>query len=326
MSYVGRFYRNIAQNVNSAVGPEFYDRTAADATIQAEDVQNYLLAISDFGKGMQDDINLYVTPNRLNNARFRQKLHSIANNIFRRQNPLRLMFKDISTFDAQNPIAGSLLKELNLRKKDRESTLIKKAFSTADVKIQSRLNALKSNLTFYNLTNNNSNNLPLPPFQRPPTFPPPLSLLTNFISPPPSPVSNNFDFLKKLPRASQTTSFGELTIGEQERTSNGKKQKVLRKQLDDTLSELPKPPKFELDSFLNVLSAKANDILSTDYKNHKELNEKEIEEIKEKYKFENIKNTLGKGNIPQQLEYFFGGDNEYFIIACNLLGLSKNNK
>ena len=53
---------------------------------------------------MQDDINMYVTRDRLNNGSFREKLDPIAKNIFRRQNPLELVFKDISTFDGQNPI------------------------------------------------------------------------------------------------------------------------------------------------------------------------------------------------------------------------------
>ena len=78
------------------------------AEISSEDVQNYLLATSDFAKGKQDGINLYVTRDRLNNASFRQKLESIAKNIYRRQNPLELVFKDIVTFDAQNLI-GDLL-------------------------------------------------------------------------------------------------------------------------------------------------------------------------------------------------------------------------
>ena len=71
-----------------------------------EEIQKYLLATSDNGKGMQDDINLYVTRDRLNNASFRQKLDPMARNIFQRQNPLELAFKDISAFDAENPIAG----------------------------------------------------------------------------------------------------------------------------------------------------------------------------------------------------------------------------
>ena len=59
-------------------------RIAADTTIPAEDVQKYLLATSDFRKGMQDNINLYVVWDRLNNASFRQKLDPIEKNIFGR--------------------------------------------------------------------------------------------------------------------------------------------------------------------------------------------------------------------------------------------------
>ena len=57
---------------------------------------------------------MYVTQDRLNNASFRQKLDPISKNIFKRQNPIELVFKDISTFDAQNPKIGSLIKELDI--------------------------------------------------------------------------------------------------------------------------------------------------------------------------------------------------------------------
>ena len=63
---------------------------------------------------MQDDINLYITGDRLNNASFRQKLNPISKNIFRSQNPVELVFEDISTFDAQNPVVRSLLRELDI--------------------------------------------------------------------------------------------------------------------------------------------------------------------------------------------------------------------
>ena len=62
---------------------------------------------------MQNDINHYVTRDRINNASFRQKLNPISKNILRRQNPLELIFEDISTSDAENPITGSLLRELD---------------------------------------------------------------------------------------------------------------------------------------------------------------------------------------------------------------------
>ena len=178
-----------------------------------EDVQIYLLATSNFGKGMQDDINLFVTRDRLNNASFRQKLVPIEKNIFQRQNSLERVFKDISTFHAQNPIVRFLLKGLDLGKKDTASTLIKQGPSTVDIGIQSILNALKSNPAFFNSNNNNNNNntititplqppLPPPPFEpaQPPTFRPPPTAPINFqptfrLSPsPPSnfpPRSNN---------------------------------------------------------------------------------------------------------------------------------------
>ena len=37
----------------------------------------------------------------------------ISKNILRRQNPLEVVFEDVSTFDAENPIVGSFLKELD---------------------------------------------------------------------------------------------------------------------------------------------------------------------------------------------------------------------
>ena len=93
----------------------------------SEDVQKYILATSDFAEGMQDDINLYVTCDRLNSASFRQKLNPMVKNIFLRKNPQERVFKDISTFDVQNPIFGLLLRDFDIGKKDVASALIKKS-------------------------------------------------------------------------------------------------------------------------------------------------------------------------------------------------------
>ena len=117
--YVGSFYRNLAVNIDSFTGSDFYSRITADADLPKEDVQKYILATSDFAKSMQTDINHYVTRDRINNASFRQKLDPISKNILRRQNPLELVYEDISTFDAENPIVGSLLREIDLKTKVR---------------------------------------------------------------------------------------------------------------------------------------------------------------------------------------------------------------
>ena len=105
----------MADSINT--NSDFYSRIAADADIPKEDVQKYILATSDFAKSIQTDINHYVTRDRINNASFRQRLDPISKNILRRQNPLELVFEDISTFDAENPIVGSLLREIDIKKK-----------------------------------------------------------------------------------------------------------------------------------------------------------------------------------------------------------------
>ena len=121
--YVGNFYRNLADNVNNFIGSEFYGITADDSNRPPENVKKYILVTSDFAKGIQTDINHYLTRDRINNASFRQKLGPISKNILRRQNQLEFVFEDISTFDAENPIVGSLLKELDVGKKVLASDL-----------------------------------------------------------------------------------------------------------------------------------------------------------------------------------------------------------
>ena len=120
--YVGSFYRNLADNID--IGSDFYLRITADGNILREDVQKYILATSDFAKSIQTDINHYVTWDRINDASFRQKLDPISKNILRRQNPLELVFEDISTFDAENPIVGSLLREIDLKKNSLTAILL----------------------------------------------------------------------------------------------------------------------------------------------------------------------------------------------------------
>ena len=105
--YVGSFYRNLSDNVDNFLGSDFYSKITADADIPKEDVQKFILATWDFTKCIQTDVNHYVMRDRINDASFRQKLDPISRNILRRQNPLELVFEDISTFDAENPIVGS---------------------------------------------------------------------------------------------------------------------------------------------------------------------------------------------------------------------------
>ena len=148
--YVGRLHRNLADNVDNFLGSDFYGRIVNDYVIPSEDVQKYVLETSDFAKEMQTDMNNHVTKDRISNTRFRQKLDPISKRrqrrqIIRRQNLLELVFEDISKFDAENPIVGSLLRELDIGKKDVATEIVKKAPQPPGVEeiISKRLDRLK---------------------------------------------------------------------------------------------------------------------------------------------------------------------------------------
>ena len=159
--YVSSFYRNLSDNVDNFLGSDFYSRITADVDIPNEDVQKYILATSDFAKSIQIDINHYVTRDRINNASFRQKLDPISRNILRRQNPLEFAFEDISAFDAENPIVGSLLREIDPKKKQTDSDFFKALPSHPgkEFEIKKRLDKLRGLDASDNIYNNNNNNI-----------------------------------------------------------------------------------------------------------------------------------------------------------------------
>ena len=113
------------------------------------------------------------------------------------------------------------------------------------------------------------------------------------------------------------TKFGENVIE--------KPEKVIEN-VDNELSEVPEPPEIELANWLiYVLSTKAGEILQDGYINDNVPNEKTIKEIKNEYNFDQIKDTFDEGKVPTKLEFFFGGDNENFVNACNLIELDEDN-
>ena len=115
------------------------------------------MATSDIAKSIQTDINHYVTRDRINNASFRKKLDPISKNILRRQNPLQLVFKDISTYDAENPIVESLLKETDIKKSSLIVILLDlcRAILVKGWKFKKRLDRLKGKSNNFNNDNNN---------------------------------------------------------------------------------------------------------------------------------------------------------------------------
>ena len=107
---VGLFCSNLADNIDKLLGSEFNGRIANDADIPSKDVQKNIFATSDFAKGMQTDINHYVTKDRINSASFRQKVWSNKQEYYKKAKSTWTFFEDISTCHAENPFVGSFTK------------------------------------------------------------------------------------------------------------------------------------------------------------------------------------------------------------------------
>ena len=99
-----------------------------------------------------------------------------------------------------------------------------------------------------------------------------------------------------------------------------------QKDIDDFLYELPekKMPELELgDGLLNSLGTSAKTIFDDSIPTQKEEEEEIFKDIFDEYNIEDIKNTMDeKGEIPESIYFFYGGENEEFVQALEFIGLS----
>ena len=63
------FYKNLLENVDSSLDSDFQRKIVSEAP--SKDFKNYLLTTSEYGKQIQEDIDLYITRDRLNEPSFR---------------------------------------------------------------------------------------------------------------------------------------------------------------------------------------------------------------------------------------------------------------
>ena len=80
------------------------------------------------------------------------------------------------------------------------------------------------------------------------------------------------------------------------------------------------------DVLANILGPETEAISDEGFVNKKELEDEVLENIKEEYGFEEIKDATGEASVPHQLEFFYGGINENFIQACYFLSTNKDNR
>ena len=139
------------------------NKILAEGQPLTDDIKNLLLGTSDYAKGIQSDIDLYVTRGRHNEESFRRKLDPIEKSVWRTENPLALLFKDAANFDAQNPVIGSLLREIDLGKNNIKSSLISTGTDINDAILLHRFKKFKETPINYNNNDddddNNDNNI-----------------------------------------------------------------------------------------------------------------------------------------------------------------------
>ena len=101
----------------------------------------------------------------------------------------------------------------------------------------------------------------------------------------------------------------------------------VQKELDDTIHELPDIPTIELgDGLLDALGVEANNVLENQFVTKKEEEDIALEKIKEECNFDAIKDAFDEGDVPPQVELFYGGENKNFVQAVEFLSPSADNR
>ena len=110
-----------------------------------EDLKKWLLATSDYGNEIQQDLNAIVGfDEKFNNAIVRHPLDRKDEAIFRIPNPINVTFHDMKKFDLVNPVIGKLAAQVRASKLT-DYELTKKILEQGEIdKLQLRLDALKN--------------------------------------------------------------------------------------------------------------------------------------------------------------------------------------
>ena len=98
-----------------------------------EDLKTRLLATSEYGNEIQEDLNAIVGyDEKFNNAIVRHALDLKDSAIFQNPNPLNATFRDVKKFDMTNTIIGKLAAQIKANKLSNED-LTKKIIMQGEV-------------------------------------------------------------------------------------------------------------------------------------------------------------------------------------------------
>ena len=101
----------------------------------------------------------------------------------------------------------------------------------------------------------------------------------------------------------------------------------MQKELDETIYKLLDLPTLELgNGLLNALGVEANDVLDKEFITEKEETDAVLEQIKEDYNFDDIKDTFDEVIVHPKIDFFYGGDNDNFVRATEFLSPNSDNR
>ena len=281
-----------------------------------------------------------------------KKLDPITKNIFRRQNPLELVFEDISTFDSENPIVGSLLRETDLRKKQTRLDKLRGVGKGTFVNNNqggppggpdlSGLGPSPATPNIEDLIENGPQSPPPP--SPPPAFGAPgsegflVNLWNNLLSLPTFPgvglnagSSSSKPFI--VPKIDGDGPIGNNIFGSigamMDPKTKREKSKTIN-EIDGLLYELPDDsqlPHLEMgDGLLDTLGNEGEDIID-DALNRKEEEDLIFEKIIDEYNIPGIKGEIdGTGQVPESIYFFYGGDSDQFVEALEFIGIQGQNR
>ena len=137
-----------ARKQNGPISPEF-SSSIINIIKNCDDLKKWLLATSDYGQELQEDLNAIVGYNeKFNNAIVRHALDTKNAGIMQNLNPLNATFCDVKKFDLQNPVLGKIATQVKASKFTDEQLTKKILMQDNIAKIKNRLEELKQPINF----------------------------------------------------------------------------------------------------------------------------------------------------------------------------------
>ena len=127
-------------------GPDFRNKVL-DLLRSREDFKKWLLATSDYGNELQEDLNAIVAyDEKFNNPIVRHALDLKNAGIFQNPNPLNLNFCNVKKVCLENPIIGKLATRVKARKLTEDQLTKKNLMQDQIANIESRLKELRKQI------------------------------------------------------------------------------------------------------------------------------------------------------------------------------------